>query len=226
MAGNGGNAAGDLPERVIPASRRPDGSLRKEVRIRAGYIPQDEVDRYQAKGTRPRGSGPLLPPGLDPEFAAERAKVKSKSAKKNEKRREKKAEARAGDGGDAPAITEQLGELCLSGSGRPDALPPGGGPVPPAMAAAAGGEPGGGAAPPPPAGDRSGRPAAQSGEDPEGGARLELEKRLRNLRKKVQGAQSLQAKASLTLAEKEKVGKLGAWQLEMSQLEAELKGMQ
>ena len=37
--------------RVLPPTRRPDGTLRKEVRIRAGYIPQDEVQRYVAKGT-------------------------------------------------------------------------------------------------------------------------------------------------------------------------------
>ena len=36
----------DVPERVIPASRRPDGSMRKEIRVRAGYVNQDEVRRY------------------------------------------------------------------------------------------------------------------------------------------------------------------------------------
>ena len=36
----------DVPERVIPASRRPDGTMRKEIRVRAGYVNQDEVRRY------------------------------------------------------------------------------------------------------------------------------------------------------------------------------------
>lgn len=44
-------------ERVIPASRRPDGTLRKERRIREGYTPQDEQPVYQPKpalvGTMP-----------------------------------------------------------------------------------------------------------------------------------------------------------------------------
>jgi hypothetical protein len=37
-------------ERVIAPTRRPDGTLRKEIRIRAGYVPQDEVAIYQSKG--------------------------------------------------------------------------------------------------------------------------------------------------------------------------------
>lgn len=36
-------------ERILAATRRPDGTLRKPVRIRAGYTPQDEVAIYQSK---------------------------------------------------------------------------------------------------------------------------------------------------------------------------------
>jgi len=37
-------------ERIIAPTRRPDGTLRKAIRIRAGYVPQEEVAIYQSKG--------------------------------------------------------------------------------------------------------------------------------------------------------------------------------
>ncbi|KZT12998.1 uncharacterized protein LAESUDRAFT_606383, partial [Laetiporus sulphureus 93-53] len=37
-------------ERVIPESRRPDGSIRKEKKVRPGYTPQEDVRRF--RGTR------------------------------------------------------------------------------------------------------------------------------------------------------------------------------
>lgn len=41
-------------DRVIGASRRPDGTLRKERRVRAGYTPQDEVQVYVSRGSQVR----------------------------------------------------------------------------------------------------------------------------------------------------------------------------
>ncbi|KAF9006449.1 hypothetical protein BDQ17DRAFT_1171441, partial [Cyathus striatus] len=37
-------------ERVIPESRRPDGSVRKQIKIRPGFTPQEDVKRF--RGTK------------------------------------------------------------------------------------------------------------------------------------------------------------------------------
>ncbi|CEG43607.1 Uncharacterized conserved protein [Plasmopara halstedii] len=39
---------------IIPASRRPDGSERKVIRIRQGYVPQDEIAKYKTVAQRRR----------------------------------------------------------------------------------------------------------------------------------------------------------------------------
>lgn len=49
-------------ERILAPTRRPDGTLRKPIRIRAGYVPQEEVGIYQSKGTLVHTA---LPPCLD-----------------------------------------------------------------------------------------------------------------------------------------------------------------
>lgn len=36
-------------ERILAPTRRPDGTHRKAIRIRAGYVPQDEVAIYLPK---------------------------------------------------------------------------------------------------------------------------------------------------------------------------------
>ncbi|KAF9608474.1 hypothetical protein IFM89_009840 [Coptis chinensis] len=77
-------------ERVLAATRRPDGTLRKPIRIRAGYVPQDEVAIYQSKGALLKKGMPDVPPGYDPELDA---KPKTKAAKRNERKKEKKQQA-------------------------------------------------------------------------------------------------------------------------------------
>ncbi|KAL2477517.1 partner of Y14-MAGO [Forsythia ovata] len=81
-------------ERILAPTRRPDGSLRKPIRIRAGYTPQDEVAIYQSKGAlwrKEMEATQEVPPGYDP--AVEEAKPKSKSAKRNERKKEKRQQA-------------------------------------------------------------------------------------------------------------------------------------
>ncbi|KAF2687820.1 hypothetical protein K458DRAFT_295144 [Lentithecium fluviatile CBS 122367] len=92
-------------ERHIPSSTRPDGSIRKEIRVRPGYRPPEDVDVYKnrtAEGFRSRGKGGV--PGAeglkDEKHPTKATNSASAAANKNAKRREarKKAAAAATDG--------------------------------------------------------------------------------------------------------------------------------
>ena len=108
-------------ERVIPESRRPDGSCvslsvllshdgpfspptslcrtRKEIKIRPGYTPQEDVSRFrgtkqQEMDSRALPKGHIIgwaPPSSGTNNTASKSSgTMSKSQKKNEKRKEKK----------------------------------------------------------------------------------------------------------------------------------------
>ncbi|CAM9964200.1 unnamed protein product, partial [Ascophyllum nodosum] len=92
---------------VIPATQRPDGTWRKERRLRAGYVPQDEVQAYESKGTQhQKFMANRLPPGMAPD-SAEEAKPLTAAQKKNQaraaarkaKKAAERAAASASDGG-------------------------------------------------------------------------------------------------------------------------------
>ncbi|EFJ53315.1 hypothetical protein VOLCADRAFT_102916 [Volvox carteri f. nagariensis] len=51
-------------EKILPGSVRPDGTVRKERRIRAGYTPQDEQPVYQSRGMLAKQNVPTCP-GMD-----------------------------------------------------------------------------------------------------------------------------------------------------------------
>ena len=88
-------------ERHIPSSVRPDGSVRKEIRVRPGYRPPEDVEVYKnrtAEGFRNRGKAGV--PGAEGPKSEEKPSTSSPAANKNAKRREaRKKAAAAGDDG-------------------------------------------------------------------------------------------------------------------------------
>ena len=92
-------------ERHIPASVRSDGSIRKEIRVRPGYRPPEDVELYKnrtAVGLRNRGKGGV--PGAEGLSKEDHTARPSPDANKNAQRREarKKAAASAVDSKDEP----------------------------------------------------------------------------------------------------------------------------
>ncbi|KAE9602892.1 hypothetical protein Lal_00049997 [Lupinus albus] len=85
-------------ERIVGPTRRPDGTFRKPIRIRAGYVPQDEVAIYQSKGAlwKKEMASQVGPPGYGGDGPALDAKPKTKSVKRNERKKEKRIQAALG----------------------------------------------------------------------------------------------------------------------------------
>ncbi|KAK5058750.1 hypothetical protein LTR84_011014 [Exophiala bonariae] len=78
----------------IPSSKRPDGSTRKEIRVRPGYRPPEDVETYKnrsAEAWKNRGNAGV--PGADLSISTkDDGPAKSKNAKRREAAR-RKAEA-------------------------------------------------------------------------------------------------------------------------------------
>ena len=78
----------------IPSSKRADGSTRKEIKVRPGYKPPEDVETYKnrtAEAYKHRGSGGI--PGAEPTPAISPGESKSKNAKRREAAKRKAAEA-------------------------------------------------------------------------------------------------------------------------------------
>jgi len=111
-------------ESVIPSSTRADGSVRKEIKVKPGYKPPEDVELYKnrtAEAWKNRGKAGV--PGAEKvQAGGEQA-----SANKNAKRREarKKAAAAAGAGSDETSKSTN-GDVKLEGktNGASDTQPP------------------------------------------------------------------------------------------------------
>jgi partner of Y14 and mago protein len=105
-------------ERYIPSSVRADGSKRKEIRVRPGYKPPEDVELYKnraAAAWKTRAKGGV--PGAEA-LSSEEEKLKAASrpapvtttatataaSNKNAKRREAKRNAKDTDGGEGKGI--------------------------------------------------------------------------------------------------------------------------
>ncbi|XP_057431958.1 partner of Y14 and mago isoform X2 [Lotus japonicus] len=194
-------------ERILAPTRRPDGTLRKPIRIRAGYVPQEEVAIYHPKPAlefKKEMASHSGPPGYDPELEP---KPRTKAGKRNERKKEKRLQAAldkdsnvAQDSGEQEtlatvensshssepvhSLTTQMNELAVSGDSSIVT------------------------------------PAANSVDGSESGQ--DIEKRIRALKKKIRLTEALQQKSAeqdLKPEQLEKLAKLDDWRKELKQLE-------
>ncbi|KAL9113546.1 MAG: hypothetical protein Q9227_002284 [Pyrenula ochraceoflavens] len=109
----------------IPASVRADGSKRKEIRVRPGYRPPEDVEIYKnrsATAFKNRGNGGV--PGAEPALGdggAPKSEISSKNAKRREARRRAAAVSQPDDNADAK--TAGLVSTTQEEHGQDDQIP-------------------------------------------------------------------------------------------------------
>ncbi|EDN10119.1 predicted protein [Histoplasma mississippiense (nom. inval.)] len=96
-------------ERHIPASTRADGSQRREIKIRPGYQPPEDIQVYKnrtAEAWKNRGKGGI--PGVEG-LGEESARTTAATAasNKNAKKREAKRRAKAAEEGGVPGKAKE-----------------------------------------------------------------------------------------------------------------------
>ncbi|MCJ1273386.1 hypothetical protein MMC21_001177 [Puttea exsequens] len=108
-------------DRHIPSSVRADGSLRKEIKVRPGYRPPEDVEVYKnriAEAWKTRGSGGV--PGAEG-LTQSKATDEKGAAGKNAKRREARKKARAAEGSIDEAESQAIGVTTTENIQQPTA---------------------------------------------------------------------------------------------------------
>lgn len=99
-------------QQIIPASLRPDGTTRREIKVRPGYRPPEDVEVYKnrtAEAWKSRGSGGVPGAGSASDSDRKDAAANNKNAKRRAARKKAKEKDGERDDDDEDADTEVKG---------------------------------------------------------------------------------------------------------------------